>query len=441
MSVYLRVAIGLSLFAALGCARGCGCGGDEAATGPPRTDRHADRQQIVPPETPLDERSSADFLRGLGLPEMPEGDDEDRDPLPPSDLPRSPEEIEQATALAEAARVLCDQGDGMACLQLAAELMHGVGVERDLDGAGELLTALCEGGEPTACSQLAVLSEFHPDADIDLERMLSIGCEAGDAPSCEALAKRRGELIDPATEIEVAALAIEQEIAVENVAESEALRAACDAGENTACVDLAIRVATGLDGPADVDRGAAELTAMCDAANYHACVVLAGAIGDEWGWWALEHGTDTRRAESLLRTACEGAGLGCEALAKFDGTHVPEPTQYEQAEAEMQLYAASVDAEMDTVRADCEAGDPAQCLVLLRAAAESAGEGAREARADALAEMGAMCDSGDSAACWEYVSMLRSDSASPEEFARGAELLRDLCDRGSIEACEQLDKT
>jgi TPR repeat protein len=214
----------------------------------------------------------------------------------------------------------CAAGRAEACTKLARVYLGGEGVPRSLGRAARLYDRGCNGGDVEACHELGLLwatGEGVVAADEERARQLfSQACDRGHARSCWVLAMAiafAGEDGRP-----------EDERAVPNL-----VKKACETGEPDACQSMADAYAEGELGVVTdpIEARKAWLRALelrgraCDAGDAEGCVAAAGMYGSpESGLEAKKRPPGhvdparerdyRRRAEALLREACDRGDLG-----------------------------------------------------------------------------------------------------------------------------------
>jgi len=191
-------------------------------------------------------------------------------------------------AEARALRADCDAGDPQACFEYGQRVFRGDFVLEDRDEAARRWEVACEGGVAGACVRLARLREESEEAaglPGDIEALLRAGCDGGDMSGCVELA--------------------EQFLSGDQA--SALLERACEGGEAEGCVQLG-EILSGVaerGGPIDLKRAAQLFETACGD-DAEGCMLLAEARLSGAG---VEQSAE--EAVSLLRQACRTSPEGC----------------------------------------------------------------------------------------------------------------------------------
>lgn len=207
----------------------------------------------------------------------------------------------------------CDSGGLNACTELAGVFARGEGIRRSPARAARLLRTACEGGNMAACSMLGGLWVWGEGVVVkDAEEGMALyrrACDGGDGSACFVLgmatAVGAGEkgLRDP-----------------EKQAFLGLMTRSCERGHAEACALLASGYSSGEDVPKDAvraaglqRRAAALLSPLCEAGEADACLRLTeDPFGNRRREASAQDREHRRRAEALLRMACDGGTLGRE---------------------------------------------------------------------------------------------------------------------------------
>ncbi len=276
----------------------------------------------------------------------------------------------------------CLRHDGAACTLLGGMSEAGEGMKANVDRAAQLYTRGCDAGDARGCGRLGLLEQAGKGVDVDESRAalhLQKGCDAGLVEACVALPDALEKLHGTFDASTVVALARACELGAPkgcftagfaydegrgvtaDQAKATALyRRGCDAGDGSACGNLAVRMPEKTD--ADRKRNAALLRRACDLNDPSGCMNLAQRLADGEGvprdeaaaaalnakWCAKDPqqyhfacaayggllaagrgvARDKGKAYALLRAACDVDALDCEtgerAFARQDAKRARE---------------------------------------------------------------------------------------------------------------------
>lgn len=227
---------------------------------------------------------------------------------------------------------------------------------------------------------------------------LDLGCTAGDAASCMALALRTARGLG---------------VRRDSVKAATLLDRACGLGSVDGCTHFAKALLSGQGVVEDEARARRLLELACQDRQFQpACVEIGHDI-------ALRDETSAKRAVSLFLTACEGgAPEGCEALAT--------------------AFSVGRGVETDHVKAaalnekGCAGGAAGACLSLAEALVEGAGVKGDARRALVLRERACALDDADG--CALAAEALESESGG-KRGERALALRERACDRGDGDSC------
>lgn len=232
----------------------------------------------------------------------------------------------------------CDEGDSIACSNVAQAFEVGDGVAVDVARAEAMYRVACDGGAWLACINLAAMLQAKGLADV-AEGLLGRACEGGEALGCyrqaelvagarvngaaagedeaRALALYRracGALIRGAC-VEVGRFVRDGRGGVQPDAHEAAVMfaQACDGGEPSACREYGMVLLSGEGFPRDVELGLATLERACISEQAEACATL---------WESYSRGANGATADAELgarfgRMACErGVAAACAGAAE-----------------------------------------------------------------------------------------------------------------------------
>ncbi|WP_196795248.1 trypsin-like serine protease [Porphyrobacter sp. AAP82] len=304
-------------------------------------------------------------------------------------------------------RDACARGMSPVCVDLGGRLAESDGDPASRAEGRGLLDRLCEAGNADACVALAWWLGRSTDSPADTARaaaLLDRQCRAGDARSCNIAAGKVRDSAGPADPrfAEYHGLGC---IAGDTMACLFAGRAAGRSGEagrlaaagfyDRACPDYPSACATAAD-----LRAAPAVGAACEAGDQRACVTLGT-------WMAEDEGPfeDQPRAAALLGKACDvGEIAGClpagRLLIEAPGSETDSET------------AIRIDAYLSRA---CAAGVGEACITLATALGE--GKVLAQDIPRALALTAESCDAGDRAACDEIAMREEDDPAVPVVLA------------------------
>jgi TPR repeat protein len=214
---------------------------------------------------------------------------------------------------------LCDTAAPDACRALAWSLHRYPAGAGDGARAAALLDGLCRAGDARACNMAAgiVRDDISPD-DPRVAEYHGLGCIAGDTLLCmfaASAATDQGEAGWSAAAEFYQRACPDYKSACSNTDDLRAapgLTAACERGDQRACVTLGTRMAEKRGPFEDPPRAAALLSAACEAGEITGCwpagsVLLKVGGGDP---------AAAAKAEAYLSRACTGGeGAACTALA------------------------------------------------------------------------------------------------------------------------------
>jgi len=306
-------------------------------------------------------------------------------------------------------RDACARGMTPVCIDLGGRLAESDGdPARRAEGRG-LLDRLCEAGTADACVALAWSLGRSPDSPADTARaaaLLDRQCRAGDARTCTMAAGKVRDSAGPEDPrfAEYQALGC---IAGDTMACLFAGRAAGRGGEagrlaaagfyDRACPDYPSACATAAD-----LRAAPAVSAACEAGDQRACVTIGT-------WMAEKDGPfeDRPRAAGLLGGACDAGEIAAcwPAGRLLIETAAPGPGTAPDTAARIDAYLSRA----------CSAGMGAACTTLAKALGEGEVLAADIPRALALTAEG--CDAGERAACDEIARREEDDPAVPVVLA------------------------
>ena len=198
----------------------------------------------------------------------------------------------------------CEGGDPGGCANLAYVLHYGLGIEQDPERARALYTTACKVRHPGACENLATLLVSVPEVGLsgrarktEPERAAAYWREAcasppsgppAAAPTPPPVSPRQrssGDAVGPASP-----------------------RSSGAAGRQTACVNYAVCLETGLGVPSDAVKARALLRAACEDGHVEGCLQLAVSLEAST---APEAPVERAEALRLYRRVCAAtAGAG-----------------------------------------------------------------------------------------------------------------------------------
>lgn len=262
---------------------------------------------------------------------------------------------------------LCDDGLGVACLNMGNYLHDGEVADVDLPRALGYFDRGCALGDGDACGWAGYVREHGEGTEVDLAAAYTLyvrSCDLGDPWGCYAqgdnLSKGLGVTRDWA-----AGMAL--------------LARACAMGEDEGCYEHAVGAMDGLDqtGPASPEALAAALAyfdASCAAGSARSCTEMGFAHQNGRGV-----AQDTDAAFRFHERACEGGdALGCNNLGVHHGLGLGVPV--------------TMDLAIAYYRRACDAGVGIGCANLAEVTEASDPEGAAAAQVRA-------CTLGYTAAC------------------------------------------
>jgi len=390
-------------------------------------------------------------------------------------------------AAANAAEQGCESGVPRACAALGEAYMNGAGRAQNRPAAEVLLRQACHGGVGDACGALGLLladlvASTEPEQrSVDaayVDAVLRRGCSLGGFAACEMLAEGLELPKGKAGQGGVVVLADGGPVGIPTP-EAEALRReTCARGGAASCRVLASRTLAGAPAPGEAAKAMAMLERLCREGDGQSCKLLVDG--------AAERPPATPLAALHERGCAGGIGKYCRdlALAAFAAGSGPP----EKRSAALALFDRACDLDQylcadseairarpghaarcaEASRADCVAlgvlysdsasvlHSPAEALGLLGSACEAgAGEACGAAaqllldqpdldrangaaRAEEWLRIG--CESGRNFECEALAQRLLADGRTPEEQARGGELLALVCERGDMRLCDELAK-
>ena len=290
---------------------------------------------------------------------------------------------------------LCDGGNGDACRGLGWSLHRFPTGEADTARAAALLDRQCRAGDALACDNAAAIVRDSAGADDPrFVQYQGMGCVAGDAMACLFVARtaaRSGpEGRDAAIEFyERACKAFPSACDdAQSLRAQPDVSAACERGDQRACLTLGNWMAE-INGPLeDPPRAAALLGGACDAGEMAGCAAAGNLLLETAGG---NTGAAARIETYLARACTAGEGAACMSLAKAlaDGRVLAPDVPRALA-----LYADRCDAGNEAAcneLAKYEPEDPAAPLVLASGLVppgeiEAAKEAAAQARIEARRE-------------------------------------------------------
>jgi len=252
--------------------------------------------------------------------------------------PPRPEPSEVARLVARAAPELhkeCRTGGLIECLTLGCLRQQGLGVERDLAGAGALYKKACDGGLREACNNASVLSlaDGPKDAAPAVEALRG-ACAGGLAVACNNLA-----VLEAGTPF-----VIRQDQG------SDVLRVACGEGLTLGCADARVALPAPADPPKDLANAVTRLGQTCARGVGVACANL-GTLQEN----GLGAGRDRAEAQASYAKGCAAGAAGACA--------VPGPSPFVKGEAWAGSYVCS-QGPTDVVLRVVEAGADLRVAVI-----------------------------------------------------------------------------
>jgi uncharacterized protein len=233
------------------------------------------------------------------------------------------------------------------------------------------------------------------------EKACSARCEAGEAPSCTALAVVHEFALETTANTTYAARLLDQ---------------ACGLRDGAACNDLGVMHAKGLGFPVDVDKGEALYQVACDYGQIVGCENLTRSRA-----WGSNPPDSVSRAAAVVENACLSASdaRACESLGWMR----------ERGSAEPRDEAAA----LGLFKRACDAGAVGGCELLGRALMQKAG-GTQDDKAAAVLFRRA-CDDARSDGCMDLATMYCMGRGVARDPARSTALLKQTCNAGDPAAC------
>lgn len=324
----------------------------------------------------------------------------------------------------------CLDGDDDACLEVAARLSAGVGVERDEERGRALLEARCL-PQASACATRAAAWKKEADAtrprlafelaDVTCEvAKLSTACllaaeslrDGVGVPRDVAASRVRFARACGAGEHDACRSLAASWIGVDDARAASFYDDACEGGDPEACASLATQYARGRGVRRDLRRAAMLFVRTREAAE------SAGAASDA-----------DSRAIKAIASATEALRKGCDAPAATGCLELGLRLRHgvgvaRAADAPARAFAA--------FKRGCEVGhDAVACVRQGRALLD--GEGTKRDAAAGAKLLEAACASKDDEAC---VELAWSIAATQPTDLRAPALLDDVCRRGDLRACD-----
>jgi TPR repeat protein len=233
------------------------------------------------------------------------------------------------------------------------------------------------------------------------ETACSARCQAGEAPSCTALAIVHEFALETTANTTYAARLLDQ---------------ACAMRDGAACNDLGVMHGKGLGFPVDVDKAETLYQVACDYGQIVGCENLTRSRA-----WGSTPPDSVARAAEVVENACLSASdaRACESLGwmRERGSAVPRDEA-----AALVLFKRA-----------CDAGAVGACEQLGRALLQGAG-GPQDDKAAARLFRRA-CDDARSDGCVDLATMYCMGRGVPRDPARSTALLQQTCNAGDPVAC------
>ena len=352
--------------------------------------------------------------------------------------------LKEHTGVADAAPVLrkaCDAGAGLACNNLAALLVEGKGGEAPPDKIFGLFEKACASGEPAGCNNAGAMKS---GLGMVLRKgprgatVLKLKCVKAFAAGCAGWGKPIDVWPGGSPSLEEAVSGFDK---------------ACEAGLQTACVNLGAFVLIGQGTPKDRARAHKLFQDACDAGNPGGCGESAtlAYIG------YAEQAPDRAKAFTLMKKACDGGELDACAnsnsfLARGAGTSANPTQAYEAVQALCTehkvgcgtLAGFALDGLGTTAnptearrlfQEQCADGAGQDCFDL--ALLMYQGKGGPKDKDGALRVLDRSCEAHRLDACFG-LGFFYADVVQPPDRAKAAQLFKRGCDVGHAQSCNSL---
>ncbi len=276
----------------------------------------------------------------------------------------------------------------------------GMGVEKDLVKAAELLSAACEAGQMRACRDYGkvLVEQGDPEQFARAANLFDRSCEAGIVFGCFDMATAYLQGIGVKQDTAKAVPYVDR---------------ACAEPAELICAEAANALAE-IDSAAGLDR----LGLLCDAGSAMAC---------HWSGHQRMQSADASLREAGLKhheIACSFAIIpSCAAIviAKDRGGHDP----------------AGLDTALKRLDAACIGGYVEGCYHLGYAYSDQGAPGIPSDNVMTFRYNSAACSHGDPESCRWAAEALETGKGTPQDLAAAADLYHWLCEQGNPRMCQQ----